>query len=47
MEPISHFFYSHRLKLQFWDWGVMESRRWCWCTAGWITRATGTGWRVI
>jgi pimeloyl-ACP methyl ester carboxylesterase len=20
-EPISHFFYSHRLKLQFWDWG--------------------------
>lgn len=21
MEPISHFFYSHRLKLQFWDWG--------------------------
>lgn len=22
MEPISHFFYSHRLKLQFWDWGT-------------------------
>ena len=21
MEPVSHFFYSHRLKLQFWDWG--------------------------
>lgn len=21
MEPISHFFYSHRLKLQFWDYG--------------------------
>lgn len=21
IEPISHFFYSHRLKLQFWDWG--------------------------
>ena len=21
MEPISHFFYSHRLKLQFWDFG--------------------------
>ncbi|MGH9799360.1 MAG: alpha/beta fold hydrolase, partial [Blastocatellia bacterium] len=21
-EPISHFFYSHRLKLQFWDWGT-------------------------
>lgn len=21
MEPISHYFYSHRLKLQFWDWG--------------------------
>ncbi|MEQ1947057.1 MAG: alpha/beta hydrolase [Bryobacteraceae bacterium] len=21
-EPISHFFYSHRLKLQFWDWGA-------------------------
>lgn len=21
MEPISHFFYSHRLKLQLWDWG--------------------------
>ncbi len=21
MEPISHFFYSHRLRLQFWDWG--------------------------
>jgi pimeloyl-ACP methyl ester carboxylesterase len=21
VEPISHFFYSHRLKLQFWDWG--------------------------
>ena len=20
-EPVSHFFYSHRLKLQFWDWG--------------------------
>ncbi|MBI3210693.1 MAG: alpha/beta hydrolase [Candidatus Solibacter usitatus] len=22
MEPVSHFFYSHRLKLQFWDWGM-------------------------
>lgn len=22
MEPISHFFHSHRLKLQFWDWGT-------------------------
>ncbi len=22
MEPISHFFYSHRLRLQFWDWGT-------------------------
>ena len=22
MEPVSHFFYSHRLKLQFWDWGT-------------------------
>jgi pimeloyl-ACP methyl ester carboxylesterase len=22
VEPISHFFYSHRLKLQFWDWGT-------------------------
>jgi pimeloyl-ACP methyl ester carboxylesterase len=22
LEPISHFFYSHRLKLQFWDFGV-------------------------
>lgn len=22
MEPISHFYYSHRLKLQFWDWGT-------------------------
>lgn len=22
MEPISHFFYSNRLKLQFWDWGT-------------------------
>ena len=21
MEPISHYYYSHRLKLQFWDWG--------------------------
>ncbi|MDX1981091.1 MAG: alpha/beta hydrolase [Bryobacteraceae bacterium] len=21
MEPISHYFYSQRLKLQFWDWG--------------------------
>jgi len=21
LEPISHFYYSHRLKLQFWDWG--------------------------
>lgn len=21
MEPISHYFYSHRLKLHFWDWG--------------------------
>jgi pimeloyl-ACP methyl ester carboxylesterase len=21
MEPVSHFFYSHRLKLQFWDYG--------------------------
>lgn len=20
-EPVSHFYYSHRLKLQFWDWG--------------------------
>lgn len=24
MEPISHYFYSHRLKLQFWDWGQEE-----------------------
>jgi pimeloyl-ACP methyl ester carboxylesterase len=22
VEPVSHFFYSHRLKLQFWDWGT-------------------------
>ena len=22
MEPISHYYYSHRLKLHFWDWGV-------------------------
>jgi pimeloyl-ACP methyl ester carboxylesterase len=22
LEPVSHFFYSHRLKLQFWDWGT-------------------------
>jgi pimeloyl-ACP methyl ester carboxylesterase len=22
LEPISHFFFSHRLKLQFWDWGT-------------------------
>ena len=22
MEPISHYFYSDRLKLQFWDWGT-------------------------
>jgi pimeloyl-ACP methyl ester carboxylesterase len=22
MEPVSHFFYSNRLKLQFWDWGT-------------------------
>jgi pimeloyl-ACP methyl ester carboxylesterase len=22
VEPVSHFFYSHRLKLQFWDWGA-------------------------
>jgi pimeloyl-ACP methyl ester carboxylesterase len=22
MEPVSHYFYSHRLKLQFWDWGT-------------------------
>lgn len=22
VEPISHFFYSHRLKLQLWDWGA-------------------------
>jgi pimeloyl-ACP methyl ester carboxylesterase len=21
LEPISHYYYSHRLKLQFWDWG--------------------------
>ena len=21
VEPVSHFFYSHRLKLQFWDYG--------------------------
>jgi pimeloyl-ACP methyl ester carboxylesterase len=21
LEPVSHYFYSHRLKLQFWDWG--------------------------
>ena len=21
LEPVSHFYYSHRLKLQFWDWG--------------------------
>ena len=22
MEPISHYYYSHRLKLHFWDWGT-------------------------
>ena len=22
LEPVSHFFYSDRLKLQFWDWGT-------------------------
>src|ERR1700704_4788730 len=22
LEPVSHYFYSHRLKLQFWDWGT-------------------------
>jgi len=21
LAPVSHFFYSHRLRLQFWDWG--------------------------
>jgi pimeloyl-ACP methyl ester carboxylesterase len=21
VEPVSHYYYSHRLKLQFWDWG--------------------------
>jgi pimeloyl-ACP methyl ester carboxylesterase len=21
LEPISHYYYSHRLKLHFWDWG--------------------------
>jgi len=21
MEPVSHYYYSHRLKLSFWDWG--------------------------
>ncbi len=21
MEPVSHYYYSDRLKLQFWDWG--------------------------
>ena len=21
LEPVSHFFHSHRLRLQFWDWG--------------------------
>jgi pimeloyl-ACP methyl ester carboxylesterase len=21
LEPVSHYYYSHRLKLQFWDWG--------------------------
>jgi pimeloyl-ACP methyl ester carboxylesterase len=24
VEPLSHFFYSHRLKLQFWDWGTED-----------------------
>ena len=24
MEPVSHYFYSHRLKLQFWDWGAAD-----------------------
>src|SRR3974390_578712 len=24
MEPVSHYFYSHRLKLQFWDWGASD-----------------------
>jgi pimeloyl-ACP methyl ester carboxylesterase len=22
VEPVSHYYYSHRLKLQFWDWGT-------------------------
>ncbi len=25
MEPVSHYYYSHRLKLQFWDWGQGET----------------------
>jgi pimeloyl-ACP methyl ester carboxylesterase len=24
LEPVSHYFYSHRLKLHFWDWGQEE-----------------------
>ena len=45
MEPISHFFYSDRLKLQFWDYGQEGKPAWCWSMAGWIMPATGTGWR--
>jgi len=27
LEPISHYFYSHRLKLHFWDWGHDDKKK--------------------
>jgi len=26
LEPISHYYYSHRLRLHFWDWGGSENK---------------------
>ena len=46
MEPISHYFYSDRLKLQFWDYGHEgKPAAGAGPSAGWTMPATGTGWR--
>src|ERR1700742_3333792 len=55
MEPVSHFFYSNRLKLQFWDWGSegkpvmilvhggMDHAR----SWDWVARALRDRWHVV
>ena len=43
MEPISHYYYSHRLKLQFWDWGT-ERKQYLILVHGGLDHARNWDW---